>query len=275
MRELAAAAIAEEVAALCQRVNCRLPEDVRQALAAAREREESPLGRRVLAELLANAQIAEEEGVPLCQDTGLATFFVELGSRVRITGGSLEEAIAEGVRRGYREGYLRPSVVADPLNRRNTGDNTPPVVHLELVEGENLRLRFLPKGGGSENAARLFMLPPAAGREGVIRAVAEAVELAGPNACPPVVVGVGLGGTAEQALLLAKKALLRPLTEPAEPLEEEILTAVNRLGIGPQGFGGRVTALAVRVLRAPTHIACLPVGVSLSCHALRRGEVVL
>ncbi|MDN5375634.1 MAG: fumarate hydratase subunit alpha [Thermacetogenium sp.] len=274
MREIDVELIAGEVARLCREANCDLPLDVLRALEEARLKEESPQGRRILEEICENAAIAREERLPLCQDTGMALVFVEIGQEVRLTGGSLSEAINRGVARGYREGYLRKSVVADPLRRRNTGDNTPAVIYYDLVPGEVLRVTVMPKGFGSENCTALGMLKPAEGLDGVKRFVVEAVDRAGPNPCPPVTVGVGLGGTADRALLLAKRALLREVgSSHPDPelaaLERELLEEVNKLGYGPGGLGGRVTALAVHVETYPTHIAGLPVGVCINCHAAR------
>ncbi|MGE5509025.1 MAG: fumarate hydratase [Chitinophagales bacterium] len=280
MREIAASAVAEAAARLCIEANRHLGEDVVAALRRAREAEESETGREILGQLLENARIAAEDQVPLCQDTGFAVFFVELGQEVRLTGGSLDEALNEGVRRGYTEGCLRKSIVGDPLDRRNTGDNTPAVVHLRLVPGDRLRLRFMAKGGGSENMSRLAMLKPAAGWAGVKDFVVQAVREAGSNPCPPIVVGVAVGGDFEACAVAAKETLLRRLDEPQpDPrlaaLEAELLEAVNNLGLGPGGLGGRVTALAVHLKLLPTHIASLPVAVALACHAYRHGEVVL
>jgi fumarate hydratase subunit alpha len=274
MRELSADLIADRVAELCQQANCDLPGDVLSALVEAARREESPTGRRILGELCANARLAAAERIAICQDTGMVVAFVEVGQDLRITGGALGEAINRGVARGYREGCLRPSVVADPLRRVNTGDNTPAVIYYDIVPGAGFRITIMPKGFGSENCAALGMLQPAAGKEGVREFVVNAVARAGANPCPPVVVGVGLGGTADKALLLARYALLRPLGQRhPDPeyalLESELETAIDALGYGPGGFGGRVTALAVHVEFYPTHIAGLPVAVHISCHALR------
>jgi fumarate hydratase subunit alpha len=279
VREVAAAEIAAKVAELCIQACTVLPPDVVAALEAAREREESPVGRGVLSRLIDNAQLAAAEGIPMCQDTGLAVVFVELGHDVRIGGGDLRGAIAEGVRQGYEKGYLRKSVVYSPLDRRNTGDNTPPVIHTELVSGERLRITVAAKGAGSENMSRLKMMAPADGTEAVVSFVTETVEQAGASACPPLVVGVGLGGSFEQCALIAKKALLRPLgdrnAEPAAAaLEDRLLEEANATGIGPMGVGGRMTALAVKVETAPCHIASLPVAVNLQCHAARHAEHV-
>lgn len=279
MRVLSADVVREAVARLCIEANCHLGEDVRKALQEACEREESPLGREALEKALINAALAEEEKMPLCQDTGIAVVWVELGQEVRISGGSLTEAINAGVRQGYREGFLRPSIVAG-LERMNTGDNTPAVIYYDLVPGEQVRITVAPKGGGSENMSGVRMLTPAEGIKGIKRFVVETVEKAGSNPCPPVIVGVGIGGTLDKAALLARRALLRPIgsLNPAADLaalERELLEEINCLGIGPQGFGGRVTALAVHIEIFPTHIACLPVAVNLSCYCARHREVVL
>ncbi|MDI3522659.1 MAG: fumarate hydratase subunit alpha [Bacillota bacterium] len=263
---------------LCLKAVSRLPQDVRQALAAAEEREKDAVARRTLGLILENARLAAERGRPLCQDTGLAVVFVELGQEVCLAG-DLVQAVNEGVRRAYVNGRLRRSVVGDPLIRENTGDNTPAILHVELVPGDTVKLTVAPKGIGSENMSRLAMLKPADGREGVIRFVLETVVQAGPNACPPLVVGVGLGGTMERAAYLAKKALLRRLDEPnpkphLRELEAELLRRVNDLGIGPEGLGGRTTALGVSVEAFPTHIGGLPVAVNLQCHAARHAAAV-
>ncbi|MGE5578137.1 MAG: fumarate hydratase [Syntrophothermus sp.] len=280
MRELTVATITSEVARLCMEANYFLGEDVLEALRQGMAGEESPVGREVFGQLLENADIARREQVPMCQDTGMATFFVELGQDVHITGGDLEEAINEGVRRGYREGHLRKSVVGHPLKRKNTGDNTPAVIHIRVTPGDRLKIVFAPKGAGSENMSALKMLKPSEGVEGVKEFVLATVKAAGPNPCPPIIVGVGIGGSFEKCALLAKKALLRkagapnPLPDIAA-LEKDLLRRINDLGIGPQGLGGRITALAVHVEVYATHIASLPVAVNLSCHAYRHKEVVL
>ncbi len=281
MREIDCRKIADAVAELCVEANYRLGEDVLKALRNAREREVSPLGKEILDQILENAEIARQERMPLCQDTGMVVVFLELGQEVHIVGGDLYEAINEGVRKGYSEGYLRSSVVAKPFSDRvNTGDNTPAVIYTDIVSGDELRIVVLPKGGGSENMSYLAMLSPAAGRQGVIDFVVKCVDRSGANPCPPIIVGVGIGGTAEKAMLIAKKALLRPVGEPnpdpeVAELEVEILERVNELGIGPQGFGGRITALAVHVETFPCHIASLPVAVNLQCHSARHKEVTL
>ncbi len=281
MREIAAAAVTETVARLCMEANYDLGEDVVRALETALEREESEVGRGILRQILENAAIAREEKIPICQDCGLAIVFLELGQEVHIVGGDLYEAVNEGVRRGYREGYLRKSVVSEPFSaRRNTGDNTPAIIHTRIVPGEHLRITVAPKGGGSENMSRLAMLTPAAGRQGIMNFVLKTVDEAGANPCPPIIVGVGIGGSFERVAYLAKYALLRPLGTPnPDPelaeLEQELLERVNRLGIGPQGFGGRMTALAVHVEAEPCHIASLPAAVNIQCHAARHKEAVL
>lgn len=281
MRDIAATAITCAVARLCVEACCFLPGDMRTALSKAREEEESPVGRDILGQLLENADIARDARMPLCQDTGLAVVFADVGQEVHIVGGDFTEAVNAGVRRGYTEGYLRKSCVAEPLfERRNTGDNTPAILHVRLVPGDTVRLRLAPKGAGSENKSVLRMLVPADGLKGVRRVVLEAVQAAGPNACPPLVVGVGLGGTMEYACLLAKRAAVRDLssrnTDPRyAALEDELLDRINATGIGPQGLGGTMTALAVHVEWAPTHIASLPVAVNINCHAARHAETVL
>jgi fumarate hydratase subunit alpha len=273
--------IIQTVARLCIESNYYLGEDVLAALRSYRELETSPVGREVLDQILENAAIARDEEMPLCQDCGLTVVFLELGQDVHINGGNLNEAIAEGVRKGYKDGYLRKSMVDRPFSARvNTKDNTPPVIHTTIVPGDRLRLIVAPKGGGSENMSRLGMLKPADGREGVIDFVVEAVRRAGANPCPPIIVGVGVGGSAEKAVLLAKHTLLREVGQPStDPevaeLEADILKRVNRIGIGPQGFGGLTTALAVHVETFPCHIASMPVAVNIQCHSARHKEAVL
>ncbi len=281
MREVHVDLLREAVKRLCQQAACVLPQDVMEALRRAQEREESPLGRRVLEQIVRNAELAQEEMLPICQDTGVAVIFLEVGQDVHLVGGDLMDALRRGVSEGYMEGYLRASMVERPFSVRvNTRDNTPPVVHIDMVPGDRVRLRLMPKGAGCENVSRLAILLPGAGREGVIRFVTETVEDAGGKPCPPVIVGVGIGGTAEYAMLLAKKALLRPVGQPhpdaeVAALEAELLRRVNALGIGPQGVGGRVTALAVHVEVFPSHIASLPVAVNIQCHAARVAEAVI
>ncbi len=274
MRNIQAEEIIRTVRDMCIEANHFLTPDMKQVLAEAGEKECSELGRRILSQLEENLDIAGKEMIPICQDTGMAVFFVELGQEVHIEGGSLTEAINEGVRRGYTEGYLRKSVVSDPLLRVNTGDNTPAVIHFEPVPGDRLRLTIAPKGFGSENMSRIFMLKPAEGAEGVKNAVLTAVRDAGPNACPPMVVGVGIGGTFEKCAFLAKKALTRPVNTRSElphirEMEQELLERINRSGIGPGGLGGSTTALAVNIETYPTHIAGLPVAVNICCHVNR------
>jgi len=281
MRDIQAGEIVEAVARLCIEANYHLGDDVIGALERALAQEESPVGREILQLLLENARIAGQRVAPLCQDCGVAVVFVELGQEVHIVGGDLNEAIEEGVRKGYQEGYLRNSLVRRPFSARtNTGDNTPAMIYVDVVPGDRLRLTVAPKGGGSENMSALAMLKPADGRQGVIDFVVHTVDQAGANPCPPIVVGVGVGGTAERALLLAKRSLLRELGQPhpdaeVADLEREILSRVNDLGIGPQGLGGRITALAVHVEVLPCHIASMPVGVNIQCHSARHEEAVL
>jgi fumarate hydratase subunit alpha len=281
MHEIDCQQVTDAVARLCVDACYNLPEDVVRALQRGREQEASPLGRDILQQLLDNAQIAQQGEFPLCQDTGYTVVFLELGQEVRIVGGDLNACIAAGVRQGYQEGYLRKSAVAQPFTARvNTGDNTPPIIHVTVVPGDRLKITVLPKGGGSENMSYLRMLTPSAGRQGVIDFVVESVERSGANPCPPIIVGVGIGGTADYAMLLAKHALLRPVSQPSldadnAALEADILERVNRLGLGPQGLGGTLTALAVHVESHPCHLASMPVGVNLQCHCARRGEALL
>lgn len=280
MREINAKSITEAVKKICIEANCLIGEEVLTALKKALELEESPTGKEVIQQLLDNNKLAREKMVPICQDTGTAVIFVELGQDVHITGANLYDAINQGVRDGYQEGYLRKSIVADPLNRKNTGDNTPAAIHLDLVPGEQLKISVLAKGGGSENMSTLAMLPPSAGIEGVKKFVVDAIKRAGSNPCPPIVVGVGIGGTFEGVAYLAKKSHLRPLaSKHSDPfyaqLEAELLKLVNNTGIGPQGFGGRITALAVHINNGPCHITGLPVAVNINCHAVRHKSVVL
>lgn len=280
MREIRADAITENVKRACIEACCDLPDDVLEALKRSREIEDSPAGRQVLDELVENAEIARAEQMPICQDTGFAIIFVELGQDAHVVGGDLYDAINEGVRQGYSEGYLRKSIARHPLDRKNTGDNTPAVIHTEIVPGDRLHITVAPKGGGSENMSAAKMLTPADGFEGVKRFVVDTVKDAGPNPCPPIIVGVGLGGTLEKAALLSKKAVLRRVGEPSSSptdaeIERELLSAVNETGIGPAGYGGRVTALAVHVESCPCHIASLPVAVTIQCHAARHASFEL
>jgi fumarate hydratase subunit alpha len=280
MREIRAGQVTQTVRDLCIEANRRLPEDLCRLIGRAGETERSPVGREVLADLSANLKAAETLGVPVCQDTGMAVVFLEVGQEVHFAGGSLYEAVNRGVSLGYTEGGLRCSIVADPFERINTGDNTPAVIHTQIVPGDALRITVAPKGFGSENMSAMQMFTPAAGRDEIIRFVQETVDAAGSKPCPPVIVGVGIGGDFEYAALLAKKALLRPLDQPnAKPfyrqMEEDMLLAVNSLGIGPQGFGGTVTALGVNIEAYPTHIAGLPVAVNMGCHVTRHRTAVL
>ena len=281
LREIQAKEITQTVAELCQRANFELGEDVLSALRQALKTEPSPLGREVLSRLLENAGIAREERVSLCQDCGTAVVFLEIGQDVHISGGDLYQAVADGVSQGYTQGYLRKSIVSQPFSDRiNTQDTTPPVIHTEIVPGDRLKIIILPKGGGAENMSRLVMLKPTEGREGVINVALKAAEEAGGNPCPPVIVGLGIGASAEKAMLLAKKALLRPVGKPnpdpeISQLEKEILDRINDLGIGPLGFGGGTTALAVHAEVTPSHLASLPVAINFQCHSARHQETVL
>ena len=279
IREVNAVAITDAVEELCIRANTQLPPDVKQALDNAHAAEPWPLARQTLELLQQNLCVAAEKDLPICQDTGMACVFIELGQDVHING-NLDEAVNEGVRRGYEKAYLRKSITADPLQRVNTGDNTPAFLTVHLVPGDVCKITVAPKGAGSENMSRLFLLPPSAGREGVLNAIVETVVQAGACACPPVVAGVGIGGTMEQACLLAKRQLLRELGAPSPEaevarLEGEALARLNATGIGPMGLGGRTTALAVHAAAVPTHIAGLPVAVNLQCHACRHAERTL
>jgi fumarate hydratase subunit alpha len=281
LRNINVKEITSAVSRLSREANFSLPDDVLAALKKALETEESPEGKDVLQKLVENAAIARDEQIPICQDCGVAMVYLEIGQKVSISGGDLYQAVQDGIREGYREGYLRKSLADHPFtSRTNTGDNTPAVIHTDIVPGDRLKILFMPKGAGSENMSRLFMLNPSHGRQGIIDAVVTAIEEAGSNPCPPVVVGVGIGGTADKAMDIAKRALFREVgrasdnSENAE-LEAELLTQINKLGIGPQGFGGRITALAVHVESFPCHIGSLPVAVNIQCHALRRKEALL
>jgi fumarate hydratase subunit alpha len=281
MREIQANQITETVARLAVEANHFLGEDVVAALKKAREIEESPQGKDVLDQLLKNVEIAKEGVFPLCQDTGVAAVVVELGQDAHIVGGNLNEAIHTGVRKGYTEGYLRKSMVLQPFSARiNTKDNTPAMIHTDIVPGDKIKIMVMPKGGGCENMSALGMLTPSAGRKGVIDFIVGVIDRAGSNPCPPTVVGVGIGGNADQAMWLAKKSLLRPLgtanpDEELAALEKELLERINNLGIGPMGLGGRITSLAVHALAVPCHIASMPVGVNVQCHGARYKEAVL
>lgn len=280
MRTIAVDTITNNIKEMCIEANHFLSEDMKQALSNAVSAEQSPLGRQILGQLQENLQIAGEDMIPICQDTGMAVVFMEIGQEVHFEGGSLEEAIHEGVRRGYTDGYLRKSVVKDPLIRENTGDNTPAIIHYDIRPGDQVKIILAPKGFGSENMSRVFMLKPADGIEGVKNAIMTAVKDAGPNACPPMVVGVGIGGTFEKCAIMAKQALTREvgIHSPVpyiKEMEEELLEAINELGIGPGGLGGTTTALAVNINTYPTHIAGLPVAVNICCHVNRHAVRVI
>lgn len=279
MREINAQQITEVIRKLCIRANCHLPEDLKTRINDCYSAEDWPQGREILAQIMENYRLAERETIPICQDTGMACVFLKIGQEVHING-ELWDAVNEGVRQGYRDGYLRKSVVADPLRRTNTGDNTPAVLNVQLVPGDRVEILVAPKGFGSENMSRIKMLRPSDGVAGVKEFVLQTVREAGPNPCPPIVVGVGIGGTFEKAAILAKEALLRSTDVPnPDPyyraLEEELLESINALGIGPQGFGGKTTALKVQIETYPTHIAGLPVAVNIGCHVTRHEREVL
>lgn len=274
MREISTEQITSVVREMCIEANCHLNQDVRTALEQGLQEETNPTARAMLTDLLKNADLAHKEEVPICQDTGMAVFFLRLGQDVHIQGGLLQDAIEEGVRQGYRDGYLRKSVVADPIRRGNTNDNTPAVIHTEIVEGDRLEIAFAPKGFGSENMSAVKMCKPSEGVDGILDFVVETVRKAGSNPCPPLVVGVGIGGTFEKCTLLAKKALLREVgSKNSDPyysdLEEQLLERINQLDIGPQGFGGKTTALGVHIETFPTHIAGMPCAVNINCHVTR------
>ena len=274
MRTIDVSEITENIKEMCMEANHYLSKDMDNEMKKAVEKEESPLGKQILLQLQENLQIAAEDRIPICQDTGMAVIFIEIGQDVHFVGGILEDAINEGVRQGYKEGYLRKSVVGDPIIRENTKDNTPAIVHYSIKKGDKVKIKVAPKGFGSENMSRVFMLKPADGIEGVKNAILTAVRDAGPNACPPMVVGVGIGGTFEKCALMAKEALTREAGTHsdipwAKELEEEMLDKINKLGIGPGGLGGTTTALAVNVNTYPTHIAGLPVGINICCHVNR------
>ena len=281
MRDIQVSTITDVVAKLCVDANYYLPEDVQKALEDAMAAEESALGKEILGDILKNAEIARTNDVPICQDTGLAVFFVELGQEVHLVGGDFGEAMDEGVRRGYEAGYLRKSTVDDPfMVRKNLGDNTPAIVHLTIVPGDQIKITFAPKGGGSENMSALGMLTASDGVNGIKKFIVENVEKAGSNPCPPIIVGIGIGGTIEKVTLLAKKALLRTVGEHhpnpvVADLERELLAQINDLGIGPQGFGGRTTALAVHIETFPAHIASMPVAMNVQCHVARHKEAII
>ena len=274
IREINVKELTDNISEMCIQANHYLSPDMDACMKEAVQTEKSELGRKILNQLQENLEIADKEMIPICQDTGMAVIFMEIGQDVHFVGGDFEEAVNEGVRRGYVDGYLRKSVVKDPLIRENTKDNTPAILHTKIVQGDKVRITLAPKGFGSENMSRIFMLKPADGIEGVKNAILTAVKDAGPNACPPMVVGVGIGGTFEKCALLAKQALTRPVNEHSDipyvkDLEEEMLTRINKLGIGPGGLGGTTTALAVNINTYPTHIAGLPVAINICCHVNR------
>lgn len=280
MRSIQVTVITDAVKRLCMEANYVLPEDIYKAIKEGKEREESPVGKTILTDICANADLAREENMPICQDTGSAVIFVKIGQEVYIEGGLLSDAINEGVRQGYKDGYLRKSIVENPLYRKNTTDNTPAIIHYEIVAGDTLEIMVCPKGGGSENMSRIYMLKPSQGIEGVKAAVMETVALAGPNACLPMVVGIGIGGNFEMSTYLAKKALTREIgsqniDERMAVLEKELLEAINKTGIGPQGLGGKVTALAVHIEDYPCHIASMPLAINIGCHVNRHKSVCL
>ena len=272
--------ITKTVKELSIEANYYLPDDIKEAIEKAEKNEKWPIANNILNKILENSQIASAEEMPICQDTGMACVFVDIGQDVHITGGSLEEAINEGVRQGYAEGFLRKSVVKDPIHRVNTNDNTPALIYYNMVPGDKVKITVAPKGFGSENMSRIAMLKPSDGLEGVKNFVLETVRMAGPNPCPPIVIGIGIGGSFDKAAYLAKKALIRPVNENNTDefygnLEKELLEEVNKIGIGPQGFGGKTTALALNIETYPTHIAGLPVAVNINCHATRHKERIL
>ena len=280
MRELNVGVITEAVRNLCIEANYYLGDDIKEALEISKKKETWKLAEDVLDKIIINSEIACKDEMPICQDTGMACVFMEIGQDIHLVGGKLEDAINEGVRRGYEEGYLRKSVVGDPIERINTKDNTPAIIYYDILEGDKVKITLAPKGFGSENMSKIGMLKPSDGIEGVKKFILETVKAAGPNPCPPMVIGVGIGGTFDKAAYLAKKALIRPIdirnkNEFYKELEEELLEKVNKFGIGPQGFGGRTTALGLNIEVYPTHIAGLPVAVNINCHATRHKEIIL
>ena len=280
MREIQCSKITEVIRKLCIEANEHLPEDVKCAIKTARKEEDGEIAKGILDNIIENYEIADRENVPICQDTGMAVVFMEIGQDVHITGGDLTECVNEGVRQGYTDGYLRKSVVMDPIRRGNTGDNTPAILYTEIVPGDQIKITVGPKGFGSENMSRIMMFKPSAGLEGIKDFIIETVKLAGPNPCPPMVVGVGIGGTFDRCALLAKKALMRPLDSSNEDpfyadLEKELLEKINSLGIGPQGLGGRTTAIGLNIETFPTHIAGMPCAVNINCHVTRHKTEVI
>jgi fumarate hydratase subunit alpha len=280
MREINVSEIIKTVKKLCVDTNIILPKDVREALKKAYNNEESIFGKEVLNQIIENACIAEKEKIPMCQDTGLTAVFLEIGQDVHIVGGNIIHSINQGVREGYTESYLRKSIVSDPIERKNTGDNTPSMIHTEIVPGDKIKITIMPKGGGSENMSAVTMLPPSAGIKGIKKFVIDTVKRAGSNPCPPIIAGIGIGGSFDMVTYLAKKALLRDLNShhPSKiyaDLEKELLGKINNLGIGPQGLGGRITCMAVLIENYPCHIASIPVAVNIQCHVCRRQSVIL
>ncbi len=280
MREINVSKITEAICDMCISANCNLNNDIKSALENGLGEEDSPIARTMLENILKNAEIARDEAMPICQDTGMAIVFLKIGQDVHLTGGSLCDAINEGVRQGYEKGYLRKSVVADPVRRGNTGDNTPAIIHTEIADGDKIEITLAPKGFGSENMSAIKMLKPSDGRDGIVNFVIDSVKSAGSNPCPPIVVGVGIGGSFEKAALLAKSALLRDIdTQNPDKfyadMEAELLDKINALDIGPQGFGGKTTALGVNIETFPTHIAGMPCAVNISCHVTRHEKVVI
>ena len=280
MREIPVSEITEAVKKLCISANYNLNSDVYSAIENSKDNEQSPIGKNILSQLLENADLAKENCKPICQDTGMAVIFMEVGQEVHFTGGNITDAINEGVRQGYIEGYLRKSVVSDPILRFNTKDNTPAIIHYNIVEGDKVKIDVAPKGFGSENMSKVYMLKPSDGIEGVKNAIIDCIEKAGPNPCPPMVVGVGIGGNFEKCTELAKKALLRPVgshsdKEYVKEMEKELLERANNLGIGPQGLGGNTTVLGINIETFATHIAGLPLAVNISCHVTRHGQVTI
>lgn len=280
MREIQVKEISTAIEKMCVEANLYLPEDIKSALDEFHHQETNPLAQDILSDLVTNYQMAEQNQIPVCQDTGMVVVFVELGQEVHLVGGLLEDAVNQGIADGYQKGLLRLSVISDPIERKNTNTNTPAVIHIKLVEGDQVKITLAPKGAGSENMSRLTMLNPSAGREDIINFVVETMTLAGSNPCPPVVIGVGIGGNFEYCAQMAKEALCRSIEQRNEnsyyrQLEEDILQVVNELGIGPQGFGGKTTALAVNIVQGACHIASLPVAVNMGCHAMRHKSIIL
>ncbi len=280
MREISTNLITDTIAEMCITANCNLNQDVYIALEQAKQKEESPIGKEILCQLTKNADIAQKQQMPICQDTGMAIIFMEIGQEVHITGGLLEDAVNEGVRKGYQKGYLRKSIVQDPFIRVNTKDNTPAILYTKIVAGNNIAITVAPKGFGSENMSRVYMLKPSDGIEGAKKAILETVKEAGPNPCPPMIVGVGCGGSFEYSAYLAKKALLRPLGSHSNikhirEMEQELLQKMNDMGIGPQGLGGKTTVLSVNIETYPTHIAGMPIAINISCHVTRHCHKII